>query len=155
MRKPVDLGFEDISMFGEIEYLWSMFRTSLSDCDFSSTDLSNASITRCLVEKVNFSNVIGSPVRLCWNDFVECDFNGSDLTGADFRGSIITSCRFDHANLANLDLRLAGFHRCTFDRCNLDGALVTLWQYLFLRLDSGQKGQVRCRLTRGQLPPEG
>src|SRR5436309_726630 len=112
MKKPVDLGFQEAGTTDEAEYRWTMFKTYLSDCDFSDADLSNASIMRSLVETTSFSNVVGSPIRLCWNDFVDCDFTGADLTGTDLRGSIVTSCRFHNANLANLDLRLVAFQRC-------------------------------------------
>jgi len=155
MRKPTDLGFDDLRKLGENEYPWSFFRTHVSDEDFSYADLSNASIMRSLVEKVNFSGVCGRPIRMTWNDLIDCDFTDADLTGADMGGSLIKRCRFARSKMQNLDLRPWGLCRdCTFDSAELEGALVTWRQYLFLPLSWKQKSEVRRKFTRGQLPPD-
>ncbi len=153
MRKPADLGFDDLGKLGEIEFPWSFFKTHLLDEDFSDSDLSKASIGRSLVENVNFSRICGRPIKLTWNDFVGCDFTDADLTGSDMGGSLIKDCKFVRANLQNLDIRTWEFcPKCTFDSADLEGALVTLKQYLFLPISKTQRSRVRWKLSQGRFP---
>jgi uncharacterized protein YjbI with pentapeptide repeats len=155
MRKPVDLGFDDLGKLGEIDFPWSFFKTHVLNEDFSYSDLSKASIMRSLVENVNFSGICGHPIRLTWNDIVCCDFTDADLTGTAMGGSLIKECRFFGSYMQNLDLRTWSFcSNCTFDSADLEGALVTLKQYLFLPLSKIQRSRVRWKFRQGRLPPD-
>jgi uncharacterized protein YjbI with pentapeptide repeats len=154
MRKPADLGFDDLGKLGETEFPWSFLRTRLSDADFSNSDLSKASIMRSLVERVNFSRICGCPIRLTWNDVVDCDFTNADLTGVDMGGSLIKNCRFVNSNMQNLDLRTWVFVSCAFDSADLEGALVTLKQYMSLPLTKIQRSRLKWKFRQGKLPPD-
>jgi uncharacterized protein YjbI with pentapeptide repeats len=61
--------------------------------------------------------------RMCWNDFVGCDFGGADLTGCDLWASRYRGCRFAGAVLRGADLRRATFADCDFTGADLEGAV--------------------------------
>ncbi|MBS1997971.1 MAG: pentapeptide repeat-containing protein [Cyanobacteria bacterium SZAS LIN-2] len=69
---------------------------------------------------VTFKNSDLSQSRMCWNDFINCDFTEADLSGCDMRASNFENCNFTGANLTEADLR-----RSHITNCNFTGAILT------------------------------
>jgi uncharacterized protein YjbI with pentapeptide repeats len=58
----------------------------------------------------------------CWNDFIDCDFTGADLTCCDLRASVFEGCSFVRCKLIGADLRWSDFEGCDFPDADLTGA---------------------------------
>jgi uncharacterized protein YjbI with pentapeptide repeats len=92
---------------------------------------------------------------MCWNDWVECDFTGTVLRGADLRSSEYVRCRFARADLTATDLRGSGFETCDFTDARLRGAKLTRWQSASLKLSPAQHAEVKWHEEDGPEPPGG
>jgi uncharacterized protein YjbI with pentapeptide repeats len=92
---------------------------------------------------------------VCWNDFVNCDFTGGNLSGADLRASVFKKCRFDAANLDGAELRGASFLKCTFSEASLKSAKLTYFQRLRVRLNEMQRPEVAWHWRNPEVPGSG
>ena len=72
---------------------------------------------------MSFAGTDLSESRMCWNDFVGCDFSGADLSGCDMRASKFEQCRFAGASLRGADLRRSSFEGCEFSTADLTGTI--------------------------------
>ena len=102
----------------------SFFRTRLEDDDLSGLSFPRTYFGRSLFERVSIADTDLSGSRMCWNDFLGCDFSGADLTECDMRSSTFRRCRFAGALLRGTDLRRSYFEDCDFAGADLTGALV-------------------------------
>lgn len=95
------------------------FRGEWKDVALDDLTLPRTYFGRSLLESVSFRGSDLSESRMCWNDFVKCDFTGARLRGCDLRASIFSACIFRNADLAGADLRRATFVACLFEGANL------------------------------------
>jgi uncharacterized protein YjbI with pentapeptide repeats len=102
---------------------FSYFRYRLQDTDNSNLTLPRTFFGRPLLEQVDFGNTDLSESRMCWNDFVDCNFSGADLSRCDLRASLFDGCKFVGANLTGADLRRSSFEDCDFTGAVLAGAV--------------------------------
>jgi uncharacterized protein YjbI with pentapeptide repeats len=99
------------------------FRDYQSEADFRDLTLPRTFFGRSLLERVCFANSDLTESRMCWNDFVSCDFRKADMARCDLRASIFEACDFAGANLRGADLRRARFNRCRFTNTQLASAI--------------------------------
>jgi uncharacterized protein YjbI with pentapeptide repeats len=92
--------------------------------EYSNLTLPRTYFGHSTLDRLKFANTDLSGSRMCWNDFLGCDFGGADLSGCDMRCSTFRDCRFARADLRGADLRRAYFEDCDFAGANLAGALV-------------------------------
>ena len=118
---------------------FDFFRCGHSDADLSNLTLPRTFFGRSSLERVLFRNTDLSESRMCWDDFIECDFTCADLTGCDLRASVFRDCRFTGAIMTNAELRGAGFRHCDFTRAQMKGAKLTHTQRLTVALSQEQK----------------
>jgi hypothetical protein len=97
------------------------YKCGLANADYSNLTLPRVFFGRSFVERVNYRNTDLSQSWMCWNDFVDCDLSGADLSGCEMRSSIFRRCRFVGANLAGADLRRSSFEGCDFTGAVLRG----------------------------------
>jgi hypothetical protein len=103
---------------------FSFFRTSAEEDDYSDCTLPRTFFGRSGLTNVSFRNADLYGSRMCWNDFVGCDFSKADLSGCDMRASKFKGCKFDGANLEEADLRRSSFEGSSFKAANLKGAVM-------------------------------
>src|SRR5262249_8870680 len=60
---------------------------------------------RSTFARVSFRGSDLTESRMCWNDFVDCDFAVADLSGCDMRATRFKGCNFEGAVLRGADLR--------------------------------------------------
>lgn len=133
----------------------TIFRAGVTDVDLSFLTMPNTFAQRSAFDNVRFTGSDLSRSYLCWNDWLECDFEGADLHSADLRASIFERCIFRDAVLADADLRYARFDECDFSGADLCGARLTLFQIWKMKLSRTQRQQVRWGLSPGPEPPGG
>lgn len=142
-------GYDDEEPLG-----YSFFRCGEEDTELSHLTLSRTFFGRSSLKRVNFHNTDLSESRMCWNDFIDCDFSHADLTGCDLRASIFTNCAFASASLRQAEMRGASFRRCDFTGADMAGARLTYFQRIALRLSAEQRAMVDWR-WRSPLQPGG
>jgi BTB/POZ domain-containing protein KCTD9 len=134
---------------------FSFFRTLLEDAKLENLTIPRTFFGHSGFERVSFRNSDVSESRMCWNDWVECDFTDAVLTGADLRGSEYVRCRFARADLTNADLRHSSFQDCDFTDARLHGARLTRWQGTSLTLTAAQQAEIEWHMDDGPEPPGG
>jgi uncharacterized protein YjbI with pentapeptide repeats len=102
---------------------FSFLRTRLVDADLSHLTLPRTFCSRSLFERVDFRNTDIVESRLCWNDFVHCDFSGANLTGCDLRASIYRNCNFSDAIFELADMRASTYEHCDFTGAQFRNAI--------------------------------
>jgi hypothetical protein len=122
------LGFSFYGRGGQVE--------DYSDLTLPRTYFGHSTLTR-----LSFANTGLSGSRMCWNDFVACDFSGADLSGCDMRASLFKGCRFAGAVLVGADLRRSLFEGCDFAGADLSNAVAE---------DADFQGCVQDFLTKEQ-----
>ena len=101
---------------------FSFYKEGLEDGELCDLTLPRTFFGRSLIERVAFVNTDLSQSRMCWNDFLGCDFSHADLAGADLRASRFVDCRFVGSVLRDADLRGAEFTNCDFTDADMTGA---------------------------------
>src|SRR5262245_46783838 len=71
---------------------FSFFRAGAEEIDLSNLSLPRTYFGRSLLTRVTFIGTDLSESRMCWNDFIECDFTGTDLSRCDMRASVFEAC---------------------------------------------------------------
>lgn len=56
-------------------------------------------------------------------EFIECEFQGLDLSGSDFKNSKFLECKFKNCNGSNLKLLNSSLREVTFTDCKLIGII--------------------------------
>jgi len=120
---------------------YSFFRTRLEDYDLSHLSLPRTFFGRSELGRVSFAGTDLSESRMCWNDFVGCDFYRTDLSRCDMRASKFEQCRFVGASLRGADLRRSSFEGCEFSGADLTGAIAEK-NYGMGRLTDEQKSGI-------------
>lgn len=133
----------------------SFFRCSYADADLSNLRLPRTFFGRSSLERLNVQNTDLSESRMCWNDFVDCDFSHADLTGCDLRASIFKGCTFASATLRRAEMRGATFSRCLFTNSDMASARLTYFQRLTLKLSVEQKANIEWSWRRPAQPGGG
>ena len=126
--------------------------------DYSNLTLPRTYFGHSTLTRLSFANTALSGSRMCWNDFIGCDFSRADLSGCDMRSSTFKNCLFAEAVLQGAGLRQSFFEDCDFAGADLTGAVVE---------DEDADGCVQNYLTgeqravmawspdSGELPPGG
>jgi uncharacterized protein YjbI with pentapeptide repeats len=144
--------------YDDEELGFSFFRHVVEDADFSDLTLPCTFFGRSGLSSVSFRNTDLSGSRMCWNDFIGCDFSGADLSACDMRASLFEECKFSEAVLRGADLRLSTFNDCDFSGADLTGAVADeeeTAEYLCDLLTDEQKGAITWREDGGEEPPGG
>lgn len=134
---------------------FSYFRCGLMDANLSNFTLPRTFFGRSSLERVLFCNTDLSESRMCWNDFIECDFSGADLTGCDMRASIFKDCNFAGAILKCTELRSADFQKCNFTQAQMNGARLTRLQGVSLTLSEEQTQNIDWHWSAAEEPGGG
>ncbi len=108
--------------YDDDELGFSFFRTGLDDYDLGGLTLPRTYFGRSGLERVSFRNTDLSQSRMCWNDFIDCDFSGADLSRSDMRSATFDRCLFVGADLSRADLRGSAFEGCDLTGANVKGA---------------------------------
>lgn len=104
------LGFSFFGRDGQVE-------------DYSNLTLPRTFFGHSTLNRLKFTGTNLSGSRMCWNDFLGCDFSGADLSECDMRASTFTGCRFTGAILRGADFRRSYFKHCDFAGAELTGAV--------------------------------
>lgn len=134
---------------------FEFFRTKVIDESFALLTLPRTFFGRSLLERVDFRGTDLHESRMCWNDFVACNFADADLHGADFRASVFTSCSFKGADLRQAELRNATFDDCDFTGAQLDGAHLRKTDALLSTLSVEQGSRLIIEVFAADEPPGG
>lgn len=110
--------------YDDDELGFSFFKGGAPDADFRDMSLPRMYFGRSLLERMSFANTDLTESRMCWNDFIDCDFTGADLTGCDMRASVFRRCKFCGAVMCGADLRRSAFEDCEFLGADLSGAVI-------------------------------
>lgn len=132
----------------------TFFRTRCEG-DYSALTLPRTFFGRSLIEKASFANTDLSESVLCWNDFVDVNFEGASLSGADLRAAVFTRCRFAGADLRKADLRGARLVKCVVDGALVDGAVVEIEAQWLELLTEQQLAGMKVDDEPGEEPPGG
>jgi uncharacterized protein YjbI with pentapeptide repeats len=108
--EDTELGFSFFGRGGQVD-------------DYSNLTLPRTYFGHSTLTRLRFANTDLSGSRMCWNDFVGCDFSGADLSRCDMRASLFTGCKFVEAVLRGADLRRSYFKGCDFTGADLTGAV--------------------------------
>lgn len=136
----------------------AFFRTMWQQADLSNLTLARMFFGRSGFEGVKFRNTDLSQSRMCWNDFVRCDFTGADMRGCDLRAVNFDGCVFADANLSGADLRRSTFDACIFTGADLTGAIAhkrSAAEDLIPLLTKKQQSAMRWVSEDGPEPPGG
>jgi uncharacterized protein YjbI with pentapeptide repeats len=104
------LGFSFFGRDGQVE-------------DYGNLTLPRTYFGHSTLTRLSFANTDLSGSRMCWNDFLGCDFSEADLSECDMRASTFTGCKFVGAVLRGADLRRSSFKECDFTGADLTGAV--------------------------------
>ncbi len=127
------------------------------------TDLSELTLPRTYFGRSSFQDVSfrGSELvesRMCWNDFIRCDFSEADLSRCDMRAVRFEACIFRGADLSGADLRRSSFDACILEGAKLAGAIAhrhSAAEDLVPLLTKAQREEVRWVMELGDEPPGG
>jgi len=136
----------------------AFFRTVWKDADLSNLTLPRMFFGRSGFERVNFLGSEFAKSRMCWNDFIGCDFSESNLTHCDMRAVNFDACVFRGANLSGADLRRSSFNACIFEGAKLAGTIVhkrSAAGDLVPLLSKSQLREIRWVSDPGEEPPGG
>jgi BTB/POZ domain-containing protein KCTD9 len=136
----------------------TFFRTGWQDTDLSDLTLSRTYFARSKFERVSFMNTILFESRMCWNDFIDCDFSNADLRHCDMRASLFRGCMFRNADLSEADLRRSMFDACIFEGAKLKdsvGHKRSAAEDLVQLLTKSQRDEMRWFHDLGEQPSGG
>jgi uncharacterized protein YjbI with pentapeptide repeats len=136
----------------------AFFRMHWENTDLSELTLPRMFFARSGFECVNFRGIDLSESRMCWNDFIKCDFSESNLRRCDMRATVFDCCLFRNADLRGVDLRRSRFDACIFEGAILAGAIAHKQSSaadLIPLLSMSQRDEIRWVLELGDEPPGG
>lgn len=101
----------------------------LSLCTFlgfdHNNDLSHCDLSGLHTEGDNFSKFDMSHVFSSSSVFLNCNFSGAIMTGADFRGSQFIECDFSYSDLTGADLRDCEVNGSIFSYADMNGTQIS------------------------------
>jgi BTB/POZ domain-containing protein KCTD9 len=103
----------------------SFFRTIIEGAKFHNLTLPRTYFGRSEIKNSSF---VGSDLTESvanWNDFIDVDFSGADLSRFDFRGCALQGVKFGNSALKDADLRCCGFEDCSFEGADMAGVKMT------------------------------
>jgi BTB/POZ domain-containing protein KCTD9 len=98
------------------------YKHHVEDADLANLTLPRTFFGRSGLHGVRYRNTDLSRSWMCWNDFIDCDFSGANLSGCQMRSSIFRRCKFVGTNLKRADLRGSTIEGCDFTHALLNGA---------------------------------
>jgi len=131
------------------------FRTAVENQDLSNLSLPRTYFGRSELKLISFRNSDLRESRMCWNDWIKCDFTEADLKLSDLRGSVFLGCAFVETILANADLRRSRFAECVFRDAEMSGAKLTRQQARGMNLSRAQRDIIDWQEEDGEEPPGG
>ena len=133
----------------------SFFRTLLAEAKLEHLTLPRTFFGRSEIRATSFKDTDLSGSTANWNDFIDVDFTGTDLSDADLRACLFEQVRFKDANLAGADFRYCGFKKCDFTGADLTDAKLTQKAGSALRLSPEQQGVIDWQSEDGDEPTGG
>jgi len=142
--------FDDEEPFGV-----HLFRMIIDgDLDARNLTLPRTFIARSELSDVAFTGTDLSESSLCWNDFIDVNFDHVVLERCDMRASVFQNVSFRNADLRQADLRHSRFVDCDFHQAKMEGAVLDPSQLHDMRLSDVQCRQVAL-VPAGDEPPGG
>ena len=120
--------FSDLSIIGGkfnyFEKKYDREPTSLTDCFFNNSNLSNSSFNQTVIYRNNFTNAI-----LTNTNFNEAMINNTIFRNANFQNAKLINCELEYidfvgANLQGVDFSNSYFKKVDFTNADLTGAIV-------------------------------
>jgi uncharacterized protein YjbI with pentapeptide repeats len=133
----------------------SFFRTMLADAKLEHLTLPRTFFGRSEIRATSFRDSDLSESTANWNDFIDVDFRGANLSRSDFRACLFERVRFARVNLAGVDFRYCGFKRCDFLDADLTDAKLTQKTGRALCLSDEQQGVIDWQAEDGDEPDGG
>ncbi|MBI1248264.1 pentapeptide repeat-containing protein [bacterium] len=133
----------------------SFFRTFANEDVLENLTIPRTFFGRSEMRAISFLNSDLSESNLCWNDFIEVNFECADLGKCDMRASLFEDVRFVRANLCGADLRQSTFDSCDFTEAAMKGAKLTRKQAEDIRFSDEQRGMIDWQDSEGEEPPGG
>jgi BTB/POZ domain-containing protein KCTD9 len=123
--------------------------------DFRNLTLPRTFFGRSEISHLSFAGSNLSESVANWNDFIDVDFTGADLTRLDLRACLVEGVNFSNCRLVEADLRLCSFVNCKFDGADLTGAKLTRDAGRHLNLTEEQRSVVNWQDEDGEEPDGG
>lgn len=136
----------------------TFFRTGWRESDLSELTLPRMFFGRSSFERVNFGGTDLSDSRMCWNEFIGCDFSNADLRRCDMRATVFRECAFRDADLSGADVRRSSFEACIFEGAKFAGTIAhkrSAAEDLVPLLSKTQRAEIRWVHDLGDEPPGG
>jgi len=134
----------------------SIFRMLLgADLNLSNLSLPRTFFGRSELNGTSLKNTDLTESNLCWNDFIDVDFSGALLCGADLRASNFERVNFAGADLRGADMRQSSFDNCLFEHAVLNGAVLTHAQGKKLLFSEAQRSTISWINDDGPEPGGG
>jgi uncharacterized protein YjbI with pentapeptide repeats len=133
----------------------SFFRTMLADAKIENLTLRRTYFGRSEIRNTSFKNTDLGESTGNWNDFIDVDFTGADLSGSDVRACLFERVRFKDAILAGVDFRYCGFKGCNFSGADLTDAKLTQKAGMALGLTPEQQSVIDWQAEDGEEPEGG
>jgi uncharacterized protein YjbI with pentapeptide repeats len=133
----------------------SFYRTMLADVKLEHLTLPRTFFGRSEIRGTSFRDTDLSESTANWNDFIEVDFAGADLSRVDLRACVFERVRFSRAMLVGADLRYCGFKKCDFTNADLTDVRLTQKTGAALRLTPEQQSVVDWQAEDGEEPAGG
>lgn len=102
----------------------NFFRSAVEGARLENLTIPRTFFGRSELRNVSFAGSDMSQSNLCWNDFIQVNFQSCSLSGADLRASLYEQCNFAECDLSGADLRRASFKDCIFTGALFYGAIV-------------------------------
>ena len=133
----------------------SFFRTELVDAKLDHLTLPRTFFGRSEIRATSFRDTDLSESTANWNDFIEVDFTGANLSGSDMRACVFERVKFRGATLMGVDFRYCGFKQCDFTEADLTDVKLTQRVGAALRLTPEQQSVVDWHAEDGEEPEGG
>jgi uncharacterized protein YjbI with pentapeptide repeats len=115
--------------FGQSGFKIDLRGCYLGGCNFNDMKLGGAVLSESNLDGISgasliFQSILGQKMSARGASFVNCDFEGSTLTEADFEGSSFVRCNFANANLTG-----TRFDGAKLEDCNLQDTALSHAQF--------------------------
>ena len=131
----------------------NFFRT-IVEGDLSNLTLPRTFFGRSEIKAAIFRNTDLRESTLCWNDFIDVEFDLAVLRESDLRAAVFERVSFADADLGGADFRHSTFQRCSFSGASMNGTVLTNEQGARLALSVEQHAQI-CWVDNSGEEPDG